>query len=180
MDGQILTPWLYRRWSFSGPAELYPAVLSRLRGSPARADELASSMAQAQLRWTPESGWSVQRHIAHMADLETLLTQRLDAYEAGVHLLPAADMSNARTVEADHDDALIADVLARFRDVRAKSMARLAVYPPDFFARSAWHERLGVQKRAVDTCQFFADHDDHHLALAHAVSAMATGTEPRP
>lgn len=36
----------------------------------------------------------------------------------------------------------------------------------DFFGRSAWHERLGIQKRMVDTCVFFADHDDHHFALA--------------
>ncbi len=169
MDGQVLTPWLYRRWRFDFPAELYPAVIERLRGTPARADEMARGLSQDQLTSAPNDGWSVQRHIAHLADLETLLHQRLDAYEDGVPCLPPADMQNVRTVEADHDTLAIADVLARLREVRTASAARLEAYPRDFFARSAWHERLGMQKRVVDTCIFFADHDDHHLALAQSV-----------
>lgn len=166
MPDQILTPWLYRRWTFDSPTQLYPAVLERLRGTPARCDELARSVPPADLAKSVDGGWSIQRHIAHIADLERLLHQRLDAYEEGVHELPAADMSNERTVETDHESRPIEDVLASVRSERGRSLERLEAYPRDFFGRSAWHGRLGVQKRVVDTCQFFADHDDHHLALA--------------
>ena len=169
MDGQILTPWMYRRWRFDVPAGLYPAVIERLRGLPARADELVASIDRALLSTAPAHGWSVQRHLAHLADLEELFATRLDAYERGEPVLPAADMANRRTVEADHDARPSADVLRDLRTARMRTVTRLESYPRDFFARSAWHERLAIHKRVVDTCVFFADHDDHHLALAQMV-----------
>ncbi len=169
MPEQILTPWLFRRWRFDSPTQLYPAVLERLRGTPARCEELARSVATETLTRSVDGGWTIQRHIAHIADLERLIHQRLDAYERGEHELPTADMGNARTVETDHEARAIDDVLAAVRAERGKTIDRLEAYPRDFFGRSAWHGRLGVQKRVVDTCQFFADHDDHHLALARTV-----------
>ena len=165
MQGQILTPWLYRRWAFDFPAELYPAVIERLRGLPARADELARPLAPKDLNRSTGGAWSIQRHLGHIADLESLLTHRLDAYERGDPLLPPADMQNEASVNANHDEQPIADVLARLRTRRETTIARLESYPRDFFARSAWHERLGIQKRVVDSCVFLADHDDHHMAL---------------
>jgi len=122
-----------------------------------------------------DGGWSIQRHIAHLGDLERLFNARLDAYEAGEHVLPAADMQNARTVEADHDAQPIEAVLATLAEKRAATVERLEAYPSDFFGRSAWHERLGVQKRVVDSCVFFADHDDHHLALAQMTRRLLVG-----
>lgn len=175
MPEQVLTPWLCRRWRFDFPAELHPAVIERLRGTPARAAEMAAEMTGAELVAQPGRGWSVQRHLGHLADLERLLHDRLDAYERGEPVLPAADMSNRRTVETDHDAASIDAVLDALRAARATSVARLEAYPRDFFGRSAWHERLGVQKRVVDTCVFFADHDDHHLALASMVRREVGG-----
>ncbi|GAB5497384.1 MAG: hypothetical protein Phyf2KO_24640 [Phycisphaerales bacterium] len=132
---------------------------------PARAEEIAGSLTDSQMSASFEGGWSVKRHLGHIADLESLITQRLDAYEQGLPLLPPADMQNEETVNADHDDMPIDKVLSRLRQRRESTIARLETYPRDFFARSAWHERLGMQKRVVDTCVFFADHDDHHMAL---------------
>lgn len=169
MKDQVLTPWLYRRWKFEFPAELHPAIIERLRGTPARAEEIANQLSTETLTRTAEGEWSIQRHIGHIADLDSLLNQRLDAYEAGVAVLPAADMQNLESTNADHDSLPITDVLARLRERRAATVARLESYPRDFFARSAWHERLGVQKRVVDSCFFFADHDDHHLALIRTI-----------
>ncbi len=180
MVGQILTPWAHRRWRFEFPAELYPAVIERLRGLPARAEELGSSLEPGQATAVPARGWSIQRHLGHLRDLEDLLAARLDAYERGEPVLPAADMNNARTVDAGHDDRPLADVLRDLRAARMRTVARLEAYPRDFFGRSAWHERLGVQKRVVDTCVFFADHDDHHLALAEMVRReIVTPARPR-
>lgn len=97
------------------------------------------------------------------------MEQRLDAYDIRLPVLPPADMQNARTIEADHESRELDDVLREVRSRRMATLARLETYPPDYFGRSAWHDRLGVQKRVVDTCVFFADHDDHHLALAEMI-----------
>jgi len=182
MEGQILTPWMYRRWRFDFPAELHPAVIERLRGLPARAEEFVTTLSAGAVTTAPARGWSIQRHLAHLADLETLFATRLDAYERGEAVVPAADMTNARTVEAAHDARALDEVLSSLRAVRTGTIERLEAYPRDFFARSAWHERLGIQKRVVDTCVFFADHDDHHLALARMVrSELERRTQfPRP
>lgn len=169
----MLTPWMYRRWRFDYPAELHPAVIERLRGTPARATALAEGEPAARLVWRPGDGWSAQRHLGHLADLEALLWSRLDAYERGDAVLPAADMRNAATVDADHDDRPIGEVLELVQRRRAETVERVSAYPRDFFARSAWHERLGIQKRVVDTLTFFADHDDHHFALARLVLSRA-------
>jgi len=178
MDNQVLTPWMNRRWKFEFPAELFPAVIERLRGLPSRAEELAASIARDRIAIAPTRGWSVQRHLGHMTDLEDLLNLRLNAYERGDPIVPPADMSNTRTVEANHDERPIADVLRDLRAARMKTITRLESYPRDFFGRSAWHERLGVHKRVVDTCVFFADHDDHHLALARLVKRVVEQPGP--
>jgi hypothetical protein len=178
MARQVLTPWIDRRWRFDFPAELYPAIIERLRGLPARAEELCASLAPGLSAAAPARGWSIQRHLGHLADLEDLLNARLDAYDRGDAVLPAADMANRRTVEADHDARPVSEVLRRLRTARQSTVARLEGYPRDFFARSAWHERLAVQKRVVDTCVFFADHDDHHLALARMVQRELQRREP--
>src|SRR5687768_10006873 len=120
MDGQILTPWVDRRWRFDFPAELYPAVIERLRGLPARARELASSLPPGTANIPPQRGWSVQRHLGHLTDLEDLLAARLDAYERCETVLPAADMSNARSVAADHDARQLEEVLGDLRAARMK------------------------------------------------------------
>ncbi len=169
MENQTLTPWLYRRWAFDFPAELYPVVLERLAGLPTRCREISARITQDQAIWAPSDGWSIQRHFAHFVDLESLLHTRLDAYERGDPVLPPADMSNARTTQGDHDSCSIDEVLDQLDAQRERTLARLRAYPRDFFGRSAWHERLGIQKRVVDSCVFFADHDDHHLALVRMI-----------
>jgi len=178
---QTLTPWIYRRWRFDFPAELHPAIIERLRGTPARAAELLASAPRELLATAPPQGWSIIRHIAHLDDLEPLLHARLDAYERAEPVLPAADMSNTKTTDQPHEQRDPAEVVAALRATRARTIERLESYPPDFFARSAWHERLATQKRVVDSALFFADHDDHHLALAvHARRQLAPGPGTPP
>ena len=83
MSQQQLTPWLYRRWRFDFPVSLFPAVLSRLRGTPARVEEVVRRAGERDFTAPIDNRWSVQRHLAHLADLEQLFEERLDAYQAG-------------------------------------------------------------------------------------------------
>ena len=174
MPESCQTPWMHRRWSFDRPTELYPVVLSRLRGMPARAEQACRELDRAHAIAKQNGAWSIHQHLGHLIDLEELFVVRLDAYEAGADTLPAADMTNARSNTADRDTQPMSELLAGVRGARAATLDRVSKYPRDFFGRSAWHDRLGIHKRVVDTCEFFADHDDHHLAkIEHRIAEMA-------
>jgi len=99
-----------------------------------------------------------------LLDLESLVAQRLDEYESGAARLHAADMSNRKTYEADHNQVSINVILRSFREQRFNIVSRLDGFESSMFARSALHPRLGVQMRLVDMIFFQAEHDDYHLA----------------
>ena len=89
--------------------------------------------------------------------------QRLDEYAAGAEKLHAADMSNRRTYEAEHNEVPIGSILNSFRDQRGKIVSRLDSFESPIFKRAALHPRLGVLMRLVDMVFFQAEHDDYHL-----------------
>jgi hypothetical protein len=92
------------------------------------------------------------------------VAQRLDEYAAGAQTLHAADMSNRKTYEADHNQMPISLILESFRDQRLETVKRLDTFDNQMFGRSALHPRLGVPMRLVDMVFFQAEHDDYHLA----------------
>jgi hypothetical protein len=98
-----------------------------------------------------------------MLDLEPLVHGRLNEYEAGAAQLHAADMTNRKTYEGNHNEQLIVTILDRFRDKRGTIVARLDSFAPELFARAALHPRLKVQMRLVDMIFFQAEHDDFHM-----------------
>ena len=69
--------------------------------------------------------WSIQENAGHLLDLESLLKQRLDEYLAGATALQAADMSNRKTYEADHNQVSLATILTNFRAQRTQLVNRL-------------------------------------------------------
>ena len=106
----------------------------------------------------------MQENAGHLLDLESLVRQRLDEYLAGAETLHAADMSNRRTYEADHNQVSIESILTEFRRQRTELINRLDQLPPESFAVVAHHPRLNVPMRLVDMIFFQAEHDDYHLA----------------
>ena len=90
---------------------------------------------------------------------------RLDDFEAGAERLRPADLTNARTHEADHNDASLDALLDAFQAARGEHVARLEALDSHNFAREALHPRLEQSMRLVDSCYFVAEHDDHHLAV---------------
>jgi len=89
---------------------------------------------------------------------------RVDDYMAGLTELTAADLSNRKTDEADHNARPLADILAEFRKARLRLVDRVGEIDPALFARSVVHPRLKQPMRLVDHLYFVAEHDDHHLA----------------
>jgi hypothetical protein len=156
--------WIERRFSFDFPADFYPEIISRLRGTPARVEDLIHDVPQDRLRIKPGKSWSAQEHIGHLISVEELLTARLDDFEAGMETLTAADMKNKRTDAAGYNDRSLSEVLSGLRAARGDSLRRIEGYEPEMFSRTARHPRLDLPMRLVDALYFFAHHDDYHLA----------------
>jgi hypothetical protein len=157
--------WLKRKFSFDSlPLWMYPNIVERLRGTPARLEDLLRGLPPETLTRRDGDKWSMQEHAGHLIDLEPLGFGRLDDYEAGREVLQAADMENRRTHEANHNDAESARLLATFRAERMEFVRRLDGYDEAFVQKTALHPRLQMEIRVLDLCFFIAEHDDHHLA----------------
>jgi len=165
------TKWVERKFEFNLPAGVFPCVLERLRGTPARLEELVRALPPSVLTSRPEGGgWSVQEHAGHLLDLDELHEARLEDYARGLTVLRPADMSNRKTYEADHNAAPVEEILARFRTARARFVRRLEALSEEDLERTALHPRLQQPMRVIDMAFFTAEHDDHHLATINELS----------
>ncbi len=162
-------PWTQRTFGFDFPVDLHPELMERVRGTPPRAQALVRARPPPVLTRREANTWSIQENIGHLADLEELFMGRLDDYDAGAETLRAADMTNRRTHEANHNARSIEDVRSDFGTLRGQLVARLEGLRPVAFARSAMHPRLGKPMRVVDMMLFHAEHDDYHLARIQAL-----------
>jgi hypothetical protein len=167
--------WIERKFNFDYPIGVLPAIMERVRGTPARLEEMVKLLPPETLTLKPGGEWSIQEHVGHLSDLEELHDGRLDDFDAGLDTLRAADMSNKKTHEANHNDAHIEDLLARFRAVRERFVARIEAMGVEEASRSALHPRLQKQMRVIDLALFAAEHDDHHLA---AIRQIVAGSPP--
>ncbi|MCB9047215.1 MAG: DinB family protein [Chitinophagales bacterium] len=157
--------WTDMSFAFDIPPGKYPALIERLSGTPARLEEKVQDMPFLILTQPFENGWSIQQHIGHLADLEELLMQRLDDFEASKDTLTTADMTNRKTEEAEHNLKDINSLLKTFRTARHVTMQRLLRYDEEMTERVSIHPRLEQTMYITDLVHFFAEHDDHHLAM---------------
>ncbi len=165
-----ILPWLEYKWAFDFPVGMYRTILGRLRGTPARLEEMLRGASGAALTRKPEGKWSVQEHVGHLLVLEeTLHCPRVEQYLRGETELMAADMSNRATGEADFNRRAVSDLLREFRGAREKTMRLLDPLTLADAARVASHPRLKMPLRLVDLCYFCAEHDDHHIAVMHSM-----------
>jgi uncharacterized damage-inducible protein DinB len=158
------TRWFERVFEFAQPLELFPCTLERLRGTPARLEELVRGLGTERLTARVSGGWSIQEQIGHLYDLDELHTGRIEDYRRRLELLRPADLTNRRTHEAEHNSADINRLLALFREGRLEFVRQLEELDDDVLARTALHPRLRQPMRVVDMALFTAEHDDHHLA----------------
>jgi uncharacterized damage-inducible protein DinB len=156
--------WFQRRFELGLPAEAFPDVLERVRGTPARLEERVRGLEFAKLTARTGDRWSIQEHVGHLLDLEELWAGRLDELMSGDEQLRAADLENRKTYQANHNDRLIDELLAEFRAIRMEIVSRLESLSHDDLRRQSLHPRLQQPMTAVDLFFFVAEHDDHHLA----------------
>jgi hypothetical protein len=156
--------WTDLTFQFTFPVEVYPEMIERLRGTPARLEDRVKSLAPEILTRRDGERWSIQENAGHLLDLESLVSGRLDEYLAGASVLHAADMSNRKTYEAEHNQLAMTSILTDFRNERMQLVSRLDNLPLEKFAAVAHHPRLNAPMRLVDMLSFQAEHDDFHLA----------------
>jgi uncharacterized damage-inducible protein DinB len=156
--------WFERKFDFSFPVELYPEIIERLRGTPARIEERVRDVPAALLTRRDGDKWSIQENIGHLLDLDELFAGRFEDYERGLERLRAADLLNQKTHQAQHNSRPTEEILREFRRRRLALVARLELQPPEYFRRTALHPRLNTPMRVTDLLYFVAEHDDHHLA----------------
>jgi uncharacterized damage-inducible protein DinB len=159
-----ISKWFEREFDLSFPAGLYPNVWARLRGTPARLEELVRDCSAESLTRRHGDTWSAQENVGHLLDLEILWLARVEDYVSGVAMLTAADLNNRKTHEANHNARDLREILADFRKARVQLVRHVEVFGADMYARTALHPRLKTPMRLVDHLYFVAEHDDHHLA----------------
>ena len=158
------TQWFERKFDFSFPVELYPEIIERLRGTPARIEEREKNVQAARLTRRDGEKWSIQENIGHLLDLDELFALRFDDFKQGRVTLRPADLKNQKTHEAQHNRRPLEEILSEFRRARLALVERLESEPPEYFRHTAIHPRLGTPMRVTDLLYFVAEHDDHHLA----------------
>ena len=155
--------WTDRKFSFNFPTGIYPEIIERLRGAPARLEEHCRDLSVEFLTNQVDGRWSMQENAGHLLDLESLVQQRLDEYLANAQTLHAADMSNKKTYDASYNQVSAEAILTDFRRLRTVTVQRLDDFDEEVFGRIALHPRLNVDMRLVDMLFFQAEHDDYHL-----------------
>jgi len=156
-------PWIERTFGFDYPTSKFPDILERLRGTPARLEDRLSGLEPSVLIRRDGNGWSIQENVGHLLDLGYLPERRVEQILAGESDLIAADMTNQKTNQADHNRASITTLLSAFRTHRGKLVARLEELDETDWGKSAMHPRIKQPMRVVDIAFFDCEHDDYHL-----------------
>jgi|SRR5687767_4087644 len=167
--------WTDRLFKFDFPADLYPEMIERVRGAPARLDEYLNSASAEVLTRRDDGRWSIQENAAHLFDLDELTILRVQQYVAGEPVLHAADITNKKTSEANYNSVPASDISQSFRERRMKVVEKLERLEPEIFSRTAIHPRLNIPMRLVDFVFFEAEHDDYHLTRIHELLKLFGG-----
>lgn len=157
------TPWLERKFNFDYPVSHFPVIVERLCGTPARIEDMVKNISDEKLRSKKENAWSVKEHIGHLNDLEELHEKRLQEFLASNEKLSPADMSNAKTIGANHNDKPVTQLLEELRNTRNSFIKKMEELSEEQLNFVALHPRLQQRIRLVDMFFFVAEHDDQHI-----------------
>lgn len=158
------TKWFDRKFDFTSQQNVFPSIIERLRGTPARLEEKCRAIPAEYLELKPDNTWSVKENIGHLADLEPLWQGRLEDILNGEKELRPADLLNRKTDETNHNKKTLEELLMDFRQIRAQTISAIEKLDEEVIFRSALHPRLKTPMRTMDSFLFVAEHDDHHLA----------------
>jgi len=177
--GQI--KWFDRKFDGVVQQNIFPSIMERLMGTPARLDEKFAAIARefadpsAILTRKVDGTWSIKENLGHLSDLEPLWQGRLEDIINGATELRPTDLQNRNTDQANHNNIPVDELLNSFRQIRMKTLSMLEKIDEPTIFRSALHPRLKTPMRTMDLFLFVAEHDDHHLARITELVRMLKG-----
>jgi hypothetical protein len=163
------TPWLARTFNFEFPISHFACIYSRLQGTLLRIEDLVKVLSEDQLEFKPGEKWSIKEHIGHLADLDELHEARLEDYKNNAPVLRAADMTNKKTYDANHNAYPVSKLMNNFRSSRNLFLKHLESLDETALNRVSFHPRLKKEMRLVDMAFFIAEHDDQHLVCMREI-----------
>src|SRR5262245_56104819 len=110
--------WFDRTFPADLPSWMFPNIVERLRGTPARLEELLRNVPTSVITRRWNDTWSIQENAGHLLDLERLWMARVRDLEVGNAELTEADLRNRQTWERNYNDASLAQILSSFRSAR--------------------------------------------------------------
>jgi uncharacterized damage-inducible protein DinB len=165
--------WFGRKFDVSFPLELLPNLCARLRGTPARLEEIVRGPSHEILTRKPSGSWSAQENAGHLVDLEPLWLARVNDFAAARGELTTTDLQNRKTSEANHNGRPLDELLKQFRAHRETLLKRVNELDREIFAGTIPHPRLKTPMSLADHLHFVTEHDDHHLARVWELVAAA-------
>jgi DinB superfamily len=157
------TLWTERKFNFDFPVGLFPNILERLHGTPARLKEMTSGLTEEQAEQKSGNKWSIKEQIGHLADAEALHEGRINDFLLRKESLRPADIKNVDTNNANHNTSSIQELINNFSNKRSVFVSRLEQLSDEIHEVKSLHPRLKVLMRPVDIAYFTSEHDDHHL-----------------
>ena len=156
--------WFERSFDFSKDQNIFPSIIERLRGTPARLEEKFKFIPFEILETKIHGTWSIKENAGHLTDLEPLWQGRLEDIKNGQIEMRPTDLANRKTDEANHNAKPIEKLLKDFREIRERTIVLIENLDEETIFKSALHPRLKTPMRTMDLFLFVAEHDDHHLA----------------
>ena len=157
------TKWVEKKFEFDLSQDEFPFILNRLKDTPDKIEQLVYSVSPEILKRKINGKWSIQEHIGHIIDLEELHDGRIDDFIKGAEVLRAADMTNKKTHEANHNNKDIKELLEELRVTRKKFCNRMEELDDRVLSHVSIHPRLNQPMRPIDMAQFVTEHDEHHI-----------------
>jgi uncharacterized damage-inducible protein DinB len=158
------TKWFERKFDFGSQQNIFPSIIERLTGTPARLDEKFKSIPEKILSERIDNTWTIKENVGHLTDLETLWQGRLEDILNGKEEMRPTNLQNRKTTEANHNAVAIEELLKGFRQIRMQTIAMIETLNEEEIFKSALHPRLKTPMCTMDLFLFVAEHDDHHLA----------------
>lgn len=158
------TKWFERSFNFDTKQNIFPSIIERLAGTPARLAEKFQSIPAEILTLRSNGAWTIKENLGHLTDLEPLWQGRLEDIINGKTELRPTDLQNTKTTLANHNAVAIEQLLSEFRQIRKRTIGMLEQLSEEQIFMSALHPRLKTPMRTMDLFLFVAEHDDHHLA----------------
>ena len=167
--------WFNRDFNFTSNQNIFPSIIERLAGTPARLEEKFKSLPPGILTVRVDGTWTIKENVGHLTDLEPLWQGRLEDIKSGKMELRPTDLQNTRTSLANHDAVPMEELLYSFRQIRTQTVNLLEKLDERQVFRSALHPRLKTPMRTMDLFLFVAEHDDHHLARITELARLING-----